>query len=95
MVRLRLTARAQRDVERAYRWYQARRPEAAERFVRELDLAFTALRADPELHPVLYRGIRRRLMRQFPYAIWHRWSAPELEVIEVRHLRRAQRARSL
>jgi len=42
----------------------------------------------PELHPVVYRGVRRAITRRFPYSIYYRMERNEVVVLGVLHMRR-------
>jgi toxin ParE1/3/4 len=43
---------------------------------------------NPELHAVIYRGVRRCLVRRFPYAILYMAEETRVVVIAVMHTRR-------
>lgn len=63
---------AQADLEAAQDWYAARHAGLAEAFLVELDRQFDHIGRAPHHFPMVYRGVRRALMRRFPYALFFR-----------------------
>ena len=53
----------------AVQFYAERVPGLGERFLREFDAAVAAIQDAPERWPVLEAGVRRYVMRRFPYGI--------------------------
>jgi plasmid stabilization system protein ParE len=82
---LTLTPAASRDINAAYDWYEARRPGLGEDFLNELDAAFAALSKNPRTCQVVYRQVRRSLLRRFPYAVFYLFLDAEIVVIAVLH----------
>jgi plasmid stabilization system protein ParE len=60
---------AETDAENARRWYASRNPVAAKRFVAALRAAIRLVKQSPERWPELEPGVRRVLLRRFPYAV--------------------------
>ena len=67
-----LTEDAQADLRAAHDWYAARHTDLAEAFLTELDGQFNRIGRAPHHFPVAYRGVRRALLRRFPYALLFR-----------------------
>jgi plasmid stabilization system protein ParE len=43
------------------------------------------LRRWPEMHPLVYKGCRRALIRRFPYAVFYEYSEAAVTVYAVFH----------
>ncbi len=63
---------ARADLGAAQDWYAARHTDLAQAFLFELDRQFDRIGRAPHHFPVVYRGVRRALMRRFPYALFFR-----------------------
>src|SRR4051794_9258881 len=72
----------------ARRWYARRSPEAADRFIAELDRAIDPISSNPSICPSYFHGTRVRRLRRFPYLLVFRQRATVLEVIAVAHGKR-------
>ena len=62
--------RADLDVTAAYRWYEDERAGLGLQFLEELRAAYDRIAEDPLRYQQLESGIRRALVRRFPYAIY-------------------------
>jgi plasmid stabilization system protein ParE len=54
-------------------------------FVRMVDAAFAGITRQPLLFPPVHRGLRRVLLRRFPYAVYYRVDDDAIRVIAVLH----------
>lgn len=86
----RFVVRPQADAEldEAAAWYAERSKGVAAEFVRVIDAAFSAIQRNPLEFPVVYREIRRAVVRRFPYTVLFTESAEEIVVLSVFHSRR-------
>lgn len=84
-VTVRPTSAACADLVAAHDWYEQRSPGLGKDFVRRVDAAFAGIADHPELFPPVHRGLRRVLVRRFPYAIFYRIDAQTVRVIAVLH----------
>jgi plasmid stabilization system protein ParE len=91
-LQLSLRPEASADVAEAFSWYQAQRVGLGEEFRTDLDATFTLLLRMPEAGPVVHRGLRRALLRHFPYAVYYGTSEALLEVRAVLHQHRSPAA---
>ena len=66
MNRLVLAQEAERDALEAFHFYEARREGLGERFRDHLGVALGKVQAGPEVAPVIYRDLRRKLVERFP-----------------------------
>ena len=81
----------QGEVDEAFRWYEQQRPGLGDDFLTALDEVFNRLSGSPEIHPVIYRDIRRALPRRFPYGVYYRVHPDRVEVIAAQHSQRDPR----
>ena len=82
------TPRASRDVELASERYAQQRPSLRDDFLEEIERALATVHAAPEGAPVVFRQMRRVLLRRFPYSIYYRVTADMIEVRACLHQRR-------
>lgn len=62
---------AERDLLEAQRWYEAQRSGLGSNFRSTIHGAFQRGALSPQLYPVVYRGLRRAVIRRFPYLIYY------------------------
>ena len=84
---LRLHPDAVAEARAARLWYAGRSARAAHAFVVQLDRALQAIVEAPSRWPVR-AGVRRYVMRRFPFVIVYRESEALVEVIAIAHARR-------
>lgn len=89
---LAFTERATEDVIDAFEWYETQRIGLGDQFLDSLERTLDLARLMPEVGPDVHRGLRRLLMRTFPYAIYYRVADNKIEVRGCLHQRRARRA---
>jgi plasmid stabilization system protein ParE len=59
------------DVAEAHSWYEQRAEGLGAEFVRAYDVALAGIERFPEAYPVIQRGVRRALLRKFPYGVFY------------------------
>lgn len=84
-VLVRPTSAAIADLLAAHDWYEQRSPGLGKDFVRVIDDAFDGIAQQPTLFPPLHRGLRRLLVRRFPYAVFYRIDPDAIRVVAVLH----------
>jgi plasmid stabilization system protein ParE len=80
------------DLSEAAAWYNDRRRGLGQEFVEAAYTAFDAIAERPESFPVVHKGVRRALMKRFPFAIYFRNETEAIVVFVVIHTARSQRA---
>ncbi len=75
------------DLVAAHDWYEQRSPGLGKDFVRMVDAAVAGIARQPELFPAVHRGLRRVLIRRFPYAVFYRIDPDAARLIAVLHVR--------
>jgi len=73
----------------AHQWYQVRSADAADAFLKELDLGIHNIQAAPDLYPQYLHNTRRYLMHRFPYLVVYRATEAAIQVVAVAHGRRS------
>jgi toxin ParE1/3/4 len=79
------------DLTEAADWYNRRQPELGDDFVHAAYDAFDLLAERPGSFPVVYKNVRRALMRRFPYAIYFRIESEAIVILVVIHTARSPR----
>jgi len=87
-VNARFTPAARADVSAARQWYRDRNPGIDSRFLQAVDSAVSAISAHPEIGHEIEPGIRRYLVRGFPYTIFYRLYSAEFVVVACLHAAR-------
>ena len=63
------TPRARAELINAQDWYENEAPGLGRRFRAAVDAVIEQMSANPRQFPVIYKNIRRALLRRFPYAL--------------------------
>jgi plasmid stabilization system protein ParE len=79
---------AEADLADAKKWYEQQRAGLGDEFILCVDAAFERIRRMPEVHLILHKGVRRGLVRRFPYGIFYRVEEDYISVLAVMHNRR-------
>lgn len=53
-------------------WYETQRSGLGAEFHSELSHILTHLAETPLIYPIVYRDVRRAVVRRFPYLVWYR-----------------------
>ena len=53
-----------------------------------IDDALSRIVSNPNLYPIVYRTLRRAVVRRFPFAVFYEETVDEIQVIAVFHSRR-------
>ena len=85
MIRIVVGEEARGDVLNAFSFYEERREGLGERFRDHLGVAIAAIQRSPELYPIVYRDLRRRLVERFPYAVLYRLYSGVVVIVAVMH----------
>jgi plasmid stabilization system protein ParE len=76
------------EAEAATDWYAERSQRAAEGFLNELGRAIEQISEHPEQFPAFEFGMRRIVLRKYPYLLVYRENAASVEIVAVAHGRR-------
>jgi len=83
--RIFLRPEAEQDLYDAASWYETHRSELGHRFLDEALAAFASIAESPLQYPELRRGIRRKLLKRFPFAVFFRVNEGVIVIIAVMH----------
>ena len=81
--------RADLDVAAAYQWYESERAGLGAQFLNQLSVTYDRIAEDPLRYQDLESGIRRALLRRFPYAVYFAVESDLVVVLAVLHVSRA------
>ena len=65
-----VTPEAEQEMTEAVRWYEDRVTGLGHEFLLSMDSLLVAITQSPLQFPLVYRNIRRALMRRFPYELF-------------------------
>ena len=83
--RVNLRSEALEDLRDAFYWYEDRLPGLGRAFLDEVRDRFLLVRDAPEMYPIMYSGVRRSVLRRFPFCLYYRLEDGDLVVIAVMH----------
>lgn len=84
----RFTPEADAELTEARQWYSHQRKDLDLEFMQCIDAALSRIQFNPRLFPVVHGGLRRAVVRRFPFAILYEVMAEEIQIIAVFHSRR-------
>ena len=84
-------ARAERDIQAAFDWYETQRVGLGEEFLDHVRRTLEILRRRPEAFPVLYKNVRRAVISKFPYSVFYVAEHTRTAVLAVLHTSRDPR----
>ena len=80
---------AEAEMGEAFDWYEERVPGLGSDFLLNVDAAFNAILRNPEQYPVVYKNLRRALIRRFPYQVFYLLEDKRIVVLAVFHAKRS------
>ena len=85
---IRLTPDADAELAEARQWYARQRADLDIEFMERIDDALSRIVSNPHMFPIVYRTLRRAVVRRFPFAMFYEVTANEIQVVAVFHSRR-------
>jgi len=85
---IRFTDDADAELAEARQWYAHQREDLDIEFMERIDDALSRIVPNPHLYPIVYRTLRRAVVRRFPFAVFYEVTEDEIQVIVVFHSRR-------
>ena len=78
------------DIKVAYDWYERQRTGLGEDFLLSLEASYATVAREPEIYQSIYKTVRRKLIRRFPYAIFFvlNEDIKQIIIIAVMHTKR-------
>jgi plasmid stabilization system protein ParE len=87
MTSFRLQSGAEADLADALIWYDDQAPGLGLEFLRAVEAVFATIERLPHSFPIVYHGMRRTLVRRFPYAVFYRVESNAPVIIACVHCR--------
>ena len=81
-------SQADREIEAAFQWYEKERAGLGLEFLEELRSTYERIVEGPLKYQHLRSGIRRALLRRFPYAVYFAVEQSKIVVLAVLHASR-------
>ncbi|MEQ9234816.1 type II toxin-antitoxin system RelE/ParE family toxin [Coleofasciculus sp. E2-BRE-01] len=72
----------------AYRWYESQKRGLGDEFLDCVDEMLNRICLIPESYAIVYRDVRRAVVRRFPYAVYYRIVSSRVIVTAIFHSRR-------
>jgi plasmid stabilization system protein ParE len=83
-----LRAEAQADFDDAFDWFERQRPGLGVDFAARVQEVFDRISANPLLHQVVFKDVRRAVVKRFTYSVFYRVEASQVLVLAVFHSKR-------
>ena len=80
---VRIRPEAERDIRKAFSWYENQRPGLGRDLIAELDAVHERLSQNPDLYAVIRNGVRRAIVRRFPYGVCYLVAESQVRVLAV------------
>lgn len=90
-----ISADAEKDIDESFIWYELQQHGLGERFISVLDESFIYICESPEAYPLVFKNIKKHVLRKFPFNIYYRIdsSKQNVEVIRILHHSRKQKVK--
>src|SRR5689334_14349994 len=82
---------AEADIADSQAWYERQQEGLGDEFLERVGEVLKKVELMPELHRVIYHGVRRAQTRRFPFTVYYLIEADQVVVIGVFHSRRDPR----
>ena len=76
---------AEADLAEAFEYYEAQLPGLGHEFVATVEQQLERVVENPVQYQVLHRGVRRAVMRRFPYAVFYLAEGEAVVVLAIEH----------
>lgn len=88
-----ILSEARADIDLAFTWYELKQKGLGDIFFRILNQSVLIISRNPNSFEEIYKGVRRMVIRKFPYGIYYRINLEisEIQIIGVIHFHRNTR----
>lgn len=83
-----LDPEARTEFDDSYDFYERRQPGTGERFADAVQVVLDRIAVTPQAHQIVSRGVRRAVVRGFPFCVYYREEPARIRVISVFHTSR-------
>ena len=88
MYNLKFKPEVYNDIKAAYDWYESQRIGLGEDFLLTLEESYSKITRTPKVYQLIYKTVRRKLLRRFPYGVFFVLKDDEIIIIAIMHTRR-------
>jgi toxin ParE1/3/4 len=88
-----ISREAEADLAEAKEWYERQGAGLGRRLLRCVEEALDRIRLLPESYREVVPGVRRAMVRRFPYGVYYRFEHDTITVIAIYHFKRDPRGR--
>ncbi len=88
MYQLIISPEAELDIQDGFEWYEQHSSGLGSEFVRAIDSSFALIGRNPMACPIVYRQVRRLLIRRFPYGVMYVVEEDAITIIACFHVKR-------
>jgi plasmid stabilization system protein ParE len=83
-----ITPEAEEDLAEAKKWYEGKQSDLGEEFLEAIEVVFDHIRRIPEAATEVAPGVRRVVVRRFPYGVFYRVDTDQIAILAVYHSKR-------
>ncbi len=83
-----ISPEAELDIQNGFEWYEQRSSGLGSEFVRAIDNSLALIGRNPLVYPIVYRQVRRVLIRRFPYGVIYLLEDDVISIIACFHVKR-------
>ncbi|WP_254174183.1 type II toxin-antitoxin system RelE/ParE family toxin [Planktothrix pseudagardhii] len=76
------------ELNEAYDWYENQQTGLGDDFLDSIDEVLNRICQMPESYPIVYRDVRRSVVRRFPYLVYYRIVSSRVIITAIFHSRR-------
>lgn len=91
--RVSILSEAEADIDTAYIWYELRQINLGNKFYKKVEESVQFISGNPYSSKVIYKGIRRFIIRKFPYGIYYKANSElkEIQILAIIHFKMSER----
>lgn len=66
-----ITPTAQKDIQTGRNWYEMQQSLLGDEFIDAIESAIKKVQSNPQLFSIIYKSIRRAMLKRFPFGIYY------------------------
>ncbi len=67
-----VSTESEKDIDESFSWYEMQQRGLGARFISVVDEAFIYVRETPKAYPIVFKNMRKQVLRKFPFNIYYR-----------------------
>jgi plasmid stabilization system protein ParE len=83
-----LSDEAEIDFDKSYEYYYKENPNIAKSFFNRINLSLENLKENPTIFPDVYKGLRKYVVKKFPFVIYYQIEGTVVKVVAIFHTSR-------